>query len=166
MLYDGPVKPLRDPQVRREIEELYLAYVDCLDEGPLERWPALFTADAVYRVVARENEERGWPLATLSCEGRPAIEDRVYAIEHTSFHVPRRQRHLLGPLRMVEDDGGYRVEANYAVFETLPEEHSRPFSVGRYRDRIVRDADGALRFAEKLCLYDSALVPNTLVLPL
>ncbi len=152
---------------RGEIEELYREYVDALDEGELARWPALFLENAVYRIVSRENEERGWPLAVMLCESRAALEDRVWAIQHASFYVPRAQRHLLSSLRIAEEGAdAWRVGANYAVFQSLPEQLSTVFSVGRYRDRLARDGAGRIRFAEKLCIYDSALIANSLVLPL
>ncbi len=155
-----------DGRVRDEIAELYARYAELLDEGDLLEWPGLFTEAGDYRIVSRENRERDFPLATMLCEGRAAIEDRVQAIRLASFFLPRALRHLIGPLRIREESGGFRVDANYAVFETHPEQETRVFNVGRYRDRIVRDRDGALRFAEKLCIYDSALIPTSLIFPL
>lgn len=140
--------------------------MELLDEGGLEDWPALFTQDGIYRIVSRENQLRGFPLATMLCEGRAAIEDRIHAIRSTALFVPRALRHLLGPLRVREESGALAVSASYAVFETLPEQETRVFSVGLYRDRVVRDREGGLRFAEKLCIYDSTLIPGSLVFPL
>jgi salicylate 5-hydroxylase small subunit len=57
------------------------------------------------------------------------------------------------------------VRANYAAYETLPDEFTRVFSVGQYRDRIVI-IDGQMKFAEKICIFDSELVPNSLIYPL
>jgi 3-phenylpropionate/cinnamic acid dioxygenase small subunit len=159
---------LAPKDLRDEIEALYGRYVDLLDEDGLEEWPALFMPDALYKIVSRENETRGWPLATMSCDGRAAIEDRIYAIRNTSLYVPRSLRHLISHLQLSanEEESGWCVSANYAVFETLPEQSTRVFSVGRYRDLVVRDATGELRFAEKICVYDSTLIPNSLILPL
>ena len=156
-----------DEKLRAEIEDLYARYVELLDEGPLEAWPALFESDASYRIVTRENLQRGLPLALLSCDGRAAIEDRIHAIANTSFTVPRRTRHLVSGLRAPEPaDSALRVEANFAVYESLHQDPSQLHSVGRYRDRLARDAEGRLRFCEKLCIVDGALVPNSLVIPL
>jgi salicylate 5-hydroxylase small subunit len=44
-------------------------------------------------------------------------------------------------------------------------EPSTVFLVGRYYDRVVDD-DGALRFAERICVSDSTLVPTSLIFPL
>jgi len=159
--------PAWDEKLRAEIEELYARYAELLDEGPLEAWPGLFASDARYRIATRENVQRGLPLALLSCDGRAAIEDRIHAIANTSFTVPRRTRHLVSGLRAPEPaDASLRVEANFAVYESLHQDPSQLHSVGRYRDRLVRDAEGRLRFHEKLCIVDGALVPNSLVIPL
>jgi salicylate 5-hydroxylase small subunit len=78
----------------------------------------------------------------------------------------RYLRHLISGIRVTgQDDRGWRVEANYVVFETPLNELSRVFNVGRYLDRIVRDGD-ALKFAEKLCVFDSLLVPNSIIYPI
>ena len=55
--------------------------------------------------------------------------------------------------------------ATRQIFETLVDDLTRVFNVGRYLDRIVREA-GQLKFAEKHCVYDSLLVPNSLIYPL
>ena len=58
------------------------------------------------------------------------------------------------------------IRANYSVFEVLDGELPRVFSVGRYLDLICATADGTLQFQEKRVVYDSVLVPNTIVYPL
>ena len=69
-------------------------------------------------------------------------------------------------LRILGWDGDVlEVRASYVAFETLIDEMTRVFNTGQYRDRIVV-SDGRLRFKEKLCVFDSALVPNSLIYPL
>jgi salicylate 5-hydroxylase small subunit len=155
----------QDVAVRGAIEELYLDYVDALDEDRLEAWPQLFIAESRYRVVSRENVERGWPLATMSCDSRASMCDRVYAIRNTAMYVPRRLRHIVSALRVRSSGDAFAVTANFAVFETLPDHEPRVFSVGRYQDTVVATDEG-LRFRDKLCVYDSDLIPNSLLLPL
>jgi salicylate 5-hydroxylase small subunit len=94
------------------------------------------------------------------------LEDRVYAIRETLMYEPRYVRHLISGVRVTgRDHHGIMAEANYAVFETPLNEMTRVFNVGRYLDRIVRE-DGALKFAEKHCVFDSLLVPNSIVIPI
>jgi anthranilate 1,2-dioxygenase small subunit len=153
-------------QLRSEIEALYARSAELLDEGPIAQWPSLFTEDGNYKAVTRENIEQGWALALMLCESRAAIEDRVHAIEHLSLTIPRRVRHMTSGLRITEDGGAWRVDANFAIFETLAGAQTACFATGLYRDKIVRDVDGVLRFRERIAICDSALIRNSLVIPL
>ena len=152
--------------LRLALEELYHDYAACLDDGELERWPEFFTETCIYKVVPRENHERGLPLAVLSCESRAGLQDRVTAVRETAVFGPRALRHIVSGVRVLEQHGE-RIQstASYAVFETLPGEETRVFNVGRYLDVVVRDGV-ALRFAERICVFDSVLVPGSLVYPI
>lgn len=152
------------PELRAEIQDLYDAYAEALDDGELERWPALFTEKCLYEVVPRENFERGLPLALILCESRGMLEDRVAALRKTSMYAPRYVRHLISHVRAAADGDAFRVRANYAVLQTRVDALTEILSAGRYLDRIVRD-DGRLRFEEKRVIFDSVLVPNSLVYP-
>ena len=66
---------------------------------------------------------------------------------------------------MLESNGLIRVTANYAVLETLPDEMTKVLNAGRYIDKLIRK-NGKLRFKEKRCVYDSTLIPNSLVYPI
>jgi 3-phenylpropionate/cinnamic acid dioxygenase small subunit len=62
-------------------------------------------------------------------------------------------------------DGVLEVRASYLALETLHDELTRVLNTGQYRDKLVV-AEGKLRFKEKLCIFDSLLVPNSLIYPL
>ena len=137
---------------------LFALHGDLLDEDRFDEWVDLFTDDCLYLVIARENVERGLPLATIRCESKGYLKDRVVAVRETSMYAPRSQRHVIGaPLE--HEDGTW--SASYAVFQTLSDEPSTVFSTGRYVARIV---DG--RFAELHVIYDSNLVDNSIVKPI
>jgi salicylate 5-hydroxylase small subunit len=154
-----------NPILRFEIEDLYAEYADVLDAMELERWPELFTENAFYDVIPRENYDRDLPLAIMRCESRAMMEDRVRAIRETLMFEPRYVRHLISGLRITPgNDGEIGVTANYLVLETLSDEMTKILNAGRYVDTLVRE-DGALRFKEKRCVYDSTVVPNSLVYP-
>ncbi len=155
-----------DWQIRSQIEALYARSAELLDEGPIAEWPSLFTEDGSYKAVTRENVDQGWALALMLCESRAAIEDRVHAIEHLSLTIPRRTRHLTSAIRISPEENAWRVHANFAVFETLAGAQTVCFAAGLYRDKVVHDATGALRFRERTAICDSALIRNSLVIPL
>lgn len=152
-------------ELRARLADLYCAYDDALDDGELERWPDLFIADCVYKVLPRENFEHGLPLALVYCESRAMLMDRVVAIRETALYAPRQLRHFTSNIRVRSHTAeGLRLTANFALFQSMVDEPSSLFLCGRYHDRVVEDG-GALRFAERICVYDSTIVPTSLVYP-
>lgn len=150
---------------RFAIEDLYAAYVTVLDERRFEEWPEFFIEDCRYSLVPRENFDRGLPLATLAFESRGMLRDRVYGITQTLFHEPYYQRHLVSNMQVRAADDGYAVEANYLVLRTKAGALTEILSTGRCRDRVVPTGEG-LRFAEKIVIFDSETIPNSIIYPL
>jgi salicylate 5-hydroxylase small subunit len=149
-----------------QLARLYADYTAVVDSGDWDKWPEFFTDACTYRVVPRENHDRGFPLATLSFESKGMLKDRVYGIRDTLFHDPYYQRHVVGAPRVLKADGeAIEAEANYAVFRTKLSELTTVFNVGRYLDRVVRTPDG-LRFESRVCVYDSEMIPNSLIYPI
>lgn len=156
----------QNDELRNALEDLYAQYTGCLDEERFEEWPDFFTDACIYKIIPRINFERGLPLAIWLCESKGYLQDRVVAIRKTSVYGPRYVRRMVSGIRVMNASAGeIEVRANYTVFETLPDEFTRVFSVGQYRDRVVT-IDGAMKFKEKLCIFDSELVPNSLIYPL
>ena len=148
------------------LNQLYADYASTVDAARWDQWPEFFTDDCVYRVQPRENHERGFPLATLSLTSKGMLKDRAYGIQETLFHDPYYQRHVVGvPLVHEVSPEHLRCEANYAVFRTKLSEPSTVFNVGRYLDVVVRTPQG-LKFASRECIYDSELIPNSLIYPI
>ena len=148
------------------LTQLYADYASAVDSGHFDSWPEFFTDDCVYRLQPRENFERGFPLATLSFTSRGMLKDRVYGIRETLFHDPYYQRHVVGApvVRKAEADR-FECEANYAVFRTKLSDASTVFNVGRYLDVVVRTPQG-LKFASRQCIYDSEMIPNSIIYPI
>ncbi|RZL95587.1 MAG: salicylate hydroxylase [Variovorax sp.] len=149
-----------------ELSQLYANYASAVSSGDWEKWPEFFTDDCTYRLQPRENFDRGFPLATLSFESKGMLKDRVYGIRETLFHDPYYQRHVVGApvVRKAEADR-FECEANYAVFRTKLSELSSVFNVGRYIDVIVRTEAG-LKFSSRQVIYDSEMIPNSIIYPL
>jgi 3-phenylpropionate/cinnamic acid dioxygenase small subunit len=153
-------------ELRLALEELYAAYIGCLDEERFEEWPGFFTDLCLYKIVPRENFERGLPLATWLCESKGYLVDRVVAIRKTAMYAPRTMRRMVSAIRVQGWEGGaLKTRANYLALESLQDELTRVFNTGQYYDTLVVE-DGRLRFREKICVFDNALVPNSLIYPL
>ena len=79
---------------------------------------------------------------------------------------PRTLRHFITNIRILDagNDDVIRVEANVLVVQTLINRMTEIVLSGFYLDRIVR-CDGRLLFKERLCIYDSLLLPTSLIAP-
>jgi salicylate 5-hydroxylase small subunit len=149
-----------------QIAQLYADYARAVDSGDWDLWPEFFTEDCTYKLIPRENHERGFPLATLFFESKGMLKDRVYGIRETLFHDPYYQRHVVGaPLIHKAGNNHFEAEANYAVFRTKLSQESTVFNVGRYIDVIERTPEG-LKFSSRLCVYDSEMIPNSIIYPI
>jgi salicylate 5-hydroxylase small subunit len=148
------------------LTQLYADYAHSVDAADWDSWCEFFTDDCVYKLIPRENHERGLPLATLFFESKGMLKDRAYAIRETLFHDPYYQRHVIGVPRILRVQGDtLHCEANYAVFRTKLSQVTQVFNVGRYLDTVIRTASG-LKFASKLCIYDSEMIPNSIIYPI
>jgi salicylate 5-hydroxylase small subunit len=149
-----------------QLTRLYAEYVSALDDNEWDKWPEFFMEECTYKVQPRENYERGFPLATLSFESKGMLKDRIYAIRETLFHDIYYQRHIVGVPRVLGADGErIHAEANYAVFRTKLSEPSTVYNVGRYIDTLRRTPEG-LKFESRICVFDSEMIPNSLIYPL
>lgn len=153
-------------ELRFALEDLYADYAACLNEERFEEWPEFFTDPCLYKIVPRDNFERGLPLATWLCESKGYLADRVTAIRKTAVYAPRYVRRMVSGIRVIGWTGAVlEVRADYLAVETLQDELTRVFNAGQYRDKLMVE-DGRLKFREKLCIFDSLLVPNSLIYPL
>lgn len=153
--------------LRYEIEQFNSVYATALDDQRLADWAEMFTEDASYVVLSRENEDRGYPVGLIYCENRGMIRDRAFAIEKTAMFAPRYLRHMISNVQVLGEleNGDIRARANYLVLQVL---FDRPdatiHQVGSYHD-VFRRTEAGLKLAQRRCIYDNLLVPNALCLP-
>jgi 3-phenylpropionate/cinnamic acid dioxygenase small subunit len=151
--------------LRDELEELHAEYADVIDGGRLEEWPGFFVEPCLYRIVSKENFDKGLPLSLMRCESIGMLKDRAFASQKLNVYGPRAWRHSITQIRGREEGERIRATANFVVFETLHDQPTRVLCTGRYLDTLVR-TDAGLKFLEKTCVYDSALIPGSIVLPI
>jgi anthranilate 1,2-dioxygenase small subunit len=150
-----------------EIECFNARYAQALDEQRLADWTDMFTDDALYVVLSRENFDRGLPVGLIYCENKRMIQDRALALTESSMFAPRYLRHIIGNqvVLSAESNGSIKSRANYVVLQVL---FDRPdatlHQVGVYYD-VFRRVGGSLKLAERRCVYDNLLVPNALCIP-
>jgi anthranilate 1,2-dioxygenase small subunit len=153
--------------LRHELEMFNAAYAAALDEQRLFDWVEMFTDDARYVVISRENADRGMPVGLIYCENKGMIFDRAFALDKTAMFAPRYLRHIVGNLQILAEgrNGEVRARANYVVLQVLFDRpDAKLHQVGVYHD-VFRRVGLSLKLAERRCVYDNLLVDNALCLP-
>lgn len=150
---------------RDAIRDLYDDYYAALDDVRLHDWPEFFTENCLYRVIPRENYEAGYTLCTMQAESRGMLKDRVTGLTRTQMYAPRYYRRFpTAPRIVAQDAAGVSVRHNLLLVQTLVDKTSDIVLSAVCHDRIVRDGD-RLRFAERIVVFDSEMIPNSLVYP-
>src|SRR5580704_7033418 len=147
------------------MRDFYDDYYTALDDGQFEEWPAFFTEDCLYRVIPRENYEAGYTLSTIYAESRGMLVDRVMGMTRTQMYAPRYYRRFPGPLRIVSRDGdAVRVRHNLLVVQTLIDKQTEIVLSAVCHDVLVQD-DEQVRLRERIVVFDSEMIPNSLIYP-
>jgi salicylate 5-hydroxylase small subunit len=155
-----------DAQTYVDLVGLQAVYSAAVDSNDWDRWISLFTDDCQYKVQPRENYERDFPLCTLALLSKGMLRDRAYGIRETLFHDPYYQRHVVSPPLVLAEDGDVILtETNYTVFRTKLSQETTVFNAGRYLDRVRRTPAG-LRLESRICVYDTEMIPNSMIYPI
>jgi anthranilate 1,2-dioxygenase small subunit len=155
-----------DEAARRQIEALNTRYIRAIDDDKLEAWPELFVEKCVYRIVTRENFDRGFSLPLMECASRGMLIDRVTGYRRVNVYEPQRYTHMLSGL-VIERIDATRLSCkqNYLVIRTMVTGEMMIFSSGVYLDKVILGADGA-KFEERIVVQESRRVDTLLVIPL
>ncbi len=149
---------------RSAVRDLYDDYYATLDDVRLEEWPDFFTEACSYQVIPRENWALGRNLCTMQAESRGMLQDRVMGLVRTQVYAPRYYRRFPGPLRVMPAADGVRTRHNLLMVQTLLDKQSDIVLCGTCHDLVVQD-EGRLRFRERVVVFDSEMVPNSLIYP-
>jgi anthranilate 1,2-dioxygenase small subunit len=159
--FEWPI-PVAD---RLGLSDFYTECAAALDEGRHGEWPDFFTPQGLYRIIPRENHELGLPLAVMHCEGQGMMRDRVAAIADAMMARPRSLRRFISGVRALRVDGQrLHAQANVLLVETLQGRMTQILLSARFIDTFERHGSRLL-LAERLCVYDSLLLSDSLVEP-
>ena len=150
---------------RDALRDFYDEYYTVLDDLRLDEWPALFTEDCIYRVIPRENYEAGYTLSTIYAESRGMLVDRVMGMTRTQMFAPRYYRRFPSPPRIISRDGdNVRTRHNLLVVQTLIDKKSEIVLSAVCHDVLVPDGERN-RLRERIVVFDSEMIPNSLIYP-
>ena len=149
------------------VADLNARYADAIDADRLEAWPDFFLDDGRYRITTAENVAQGLPLSIMYAASRAMLRDRVAALREANVYEGQRYRHVLGtPLITAVEADGLRARTSFMVARVMRTGDMMLFATGCYEDRVVLDASGGARFAEKTVILDSRQIDTLLAIPL
>ena len=156
-----------DIHLTEQIRNLLYDYVQCIDDDRLEEWPDFFVDDGLYKIVPRENIERGLDLGIMHLVDKGQMRDRILILRNATVFTLRFDRHMVSNVRVRNsDDGVYDLQANYVIYVTdLIDGDTTLFSTGKYEDKVVF-VDGEPKFKEKRVIVDTYSVHNHISTPL
>ena len=151
--------------LNHKIQTLNNEYALALDQDDLYLWLSFFSESCLYRIISRENHELNMPIAVWHSDSKAMLRDRVLALRDSTLYRPRYLRHLISgvTINQIKDDVIYS-QANVLIAETVVDFKTQILLSGRYLDEIVVK-DGQYKFRNRICIYDSILLPTSLVYP-
>ena len=142
-------------------------YAGCIDADRLEEWPGLFLEDGRYQVTTADNRRRGYAAGIIYADSRAMLTDRVAALREANIYERQSYRHIVGmPAPRQSEAGEIAAETPFLVVRTMRDGRMDLFATGVYLDRVRDDADGRLRFAERIVVCDSSRFDTLVAIPL
>ena len=146
-----------------EIAAFLYHEAELLDNGHLEQWLGLLTADIRYRMPVRVTGGRGIaefdPASTHFDETRDTLEMRVRRMASGmawAEEPPSRTRHFVSNIRVkTADEGAATVHSNLFLFRNRGDSAAHDLISAERHDRLRRVYDD-WRLAERLILVDQA----------
>ena len=149
------------------LASLNTAYASCIDSDRLEDWPGFFEEHCLYKITTADNHRRGYAAGVVYADSRAMLQDRVAALRQANIYERQAYRHIIGmPLVRAHAAGEISAETPFLVIRTMRDGRMDLFSAGVYLDRVHENADGALRFTERLVICDSQRFDTLLAIPL
>lgn len=149
-----PADQLQVLMDEREVLRTMYQYGHTLDHGPEDEFLDCFTDNGVWE--SRPRQRPGRPSGDVVYSGRD--EQIAFFRQHT--HAPfLYHKHLLVEPRIQIDGDEALVESYYVRIDEHPDgPYIRGF--GRYRDRLLRCADGRWRFEHRYVQSEDHLQKN------
>jgi salicylate 5-hydroxylase small subunit len=169
-----PQTDIAAEQRERAALRLVHDYAEVVDSKDLDAWIELFAEEASYIVTSQDNLARRAgersPIGYVHDHTKDRIHDRVTLIRQAwaGHYDDYQPRHVLSSVAVDVGEDGDTASARtgLAIYVTEPNiPGSRLLAVGEYRDEIVFTDEGA-RFASKLLVLDTNVLPRYFIYPL
>jgi anthranilate 1,2-dioxygenase small subunit/terephthalate 1,2-dioxygenase oxygenase component beta subunit len=156
---------MSDADTLFRLSALNTEYATCIDADRLEDWPSLFLDDCIYKITTADNQRRGYAAGIVYADSRAMLSDRVAALREANIYERQTYRHIVG-MPALRDATAITAETPFLVVRTMRDGRMDLFATGVYLDRVQPDANGKLRFAERIVVCDSSRFDTLLAIPL
>ncbi len=158
---------MSDAETLFRLAALNTDYASCIDADRLEEWPGLFVERGIYKITTADNRRRGYAAGIVYADSRAMLTDRVAALREANIYERQSYRHIVGmPALRPGEAGEIAAETPFLVVRTMRDGRMDLFAAGVYLDRVRDDADGRLRFAERIVVCDSSRFDTLVAIPL
>jgi len=150
-----------------QLNALNAKYAKCIDDDRLEAWPEFFLDDCLYKITTADNHRQGLAAGMVYADSRGMLQDRVTALREANVYERQWYRHIVSTPVVVEcAQQGVATETAFLVMRVMRGGKTDVFATGKYIDRISVDANGELKFAQRIVVCDSSVVDTLLAIPL
>lgn len=125
-------------------------YGQAADEGEDEVWANLFVENGVFLCLDRAEN------VILREEGRPALARWLRAFRANEVRITKHC--VLAPVVRIEGEQAF-VKSYLTRISEDPDPYAPPFLLlmGKYRDELIKDADGQWRFTQRIAQTEAPL---------
>ena len=128
---------------------LQAAYIRCIDQNELERWPEFFLDQCLYKVTTAENHKLGHEAGIIYADSKGMLIDRIAALREANVYEKQSYRHIVGLPNIVRNGGDEAAsETPFLVVRIMHDGQTDVFATGLYLDVVRADGD-SLKFARR-----------------
>lgn len=150
---------------KQAIQDHLFRLCQAIDNFDCQIWADGFTSDCRYRMIPRENYDRGLPLCLID-DDRAGLLQRVKLITELWQYEPFRETRLLSSVLITaSSEDSAAAASTIAVYRTNSEGESRLHMVARIEDRLVHLPGEGWKIKDRLVILESFQVHNNIILP-
>ncbi|CAN0591440.1 unnamed protein product, partial [Laminaria digitata] len=128
---DGSITVSGD--ARQLIGDLIIEYAHAIDDDRLESWADFFTDECSYRIINRENYDKGRVVGIMDCSSKGMLQDRILALREANVFEPHTYRHIVSATRIIGQTGDvFSTETSFLVVRIMQEGEMAVFCTGKY----------------------------------
>lgn len=149
---------------RESVVQYQVRLAALLDDQKYDEFVAEFTEDGRYRLIPRENHDRGLPTCIID-DTRDRLIYRSQLISRQWHHGPFRETRMLTNFDVdFPAADAARARANFAVYLTDAEGESRLHMVGRLEDSLAM-REGRWRIRQRFAILETFKPTDVIVYP-